>query len=321
MLRAICHTGAGGWTEVSDLARISDLLADQTNLIWAQADVGGLSREDLATIQEEFGLHSLAVEDAVSLRQRPKLEAYENHLFAVMHQLDDVEGQLEASQISCFASKQWVLTLHEQATRTIDETRARLQRLAKPHDRGPSFVMHALLDALVDDYQHKADEIEDEIESMEDTLLRDPHSPVDKVLYSLRQRLSRLRRYVVPGERILSSMLGAAGAVPNETSAYFRDVHDHLLRIIDQMRNVQDLADALIELRRIEQANSLNEVTKRLTGWAAIIAVPTFIASVYGMNFELLPNEGEIHGFFFALALMIGSGAFLYAFFRRKGWL
>jgi magnesium transporter len=182
--------------------------------------------------------------------------------------------------------------------------------------------MHTLLDVIVDDYQHKAEEIEDEVEELEELVLAQPGSPVDKQLYSVKQRLARLRRYAVPGERILATMFAPTStAVPDETSAYFRDVHDHMLRIIDQMRNVQDLADALIDLRRVEQTTALNEATKRLSGWAAIIAVPTFIASVYGMNFELIPNENEIFGFVFAITLMFASGAGLYTFFKRRGWI
>jgi magnesium transporter len=321
VLKAICYAEDSGWSEVNDLTKISDLVGDGTHLVWAYADVANIDPADLDTIQEEFGLHPLAVEDATSLRQRPKLEAYENHLFAVMHQLDDVADQLEASQISCFIGGRWILTIHEHAQRTVDETLKRLRKAPKPTDRGPSYIMHAILDAMVDDYQHIGDEIEADVETLEDHLLKDPAAPVERQLYSMKQRLARLRRYAVPGERILATMLGPAGTIPDETSAFFRDIHDHLLRIIDQMRNVQDLVDALLDLRRIEQANSLNEVTKRLTGWAAIIAVPTFIASVYGMNFELLPNEGDIFGFFFAVALMSGSGTFLYRYFKKKNWL
>jgi magnesium transporter len=321
VLRAICHEDASGWSELSDPSVISDLIGREGAVVWAEIDVAELHPKDVQTTAEEFGLHPLAVEDAISLRQRPKFEAYENHLFAVTHQLDEVDGQFESTQIACFIGKGWVLTIHEHAERTLAETRARLLRERKPRDRGPSHIMHTLLDVIVDDYGAKTDSLEDEVEALEERVLADPQIQAEKQLYSLKQRLARLRRYAVPGERILHAMLGTTGPVPDETGAYFRDVHDHLLRIIDQMRNVQDLVDALIDLRRIEQANSLNEVTKKLTGWAAIIAVPTFIASIYGMNFELIPNEGEIFGFGFALALMTGTGVGLYTFFKRRGWL
>jgi magnesium transporter len=292
MLTAICHIEGAGWTEVNDVARISDLIQEPDTVVWAEVDVATLAPKDIETIGEEFGLHPLAVEDSLSLRQRPKFEAYENHLFTVMHQLDEADAQFEARQIACFISKGWVLTVHEGARRTLDEVARRLRAQPKPRERGPSHIMHTLLDVIVDDYQHKAEEIEDEVEQLEEHVLAHPESPIDKQLYSVKQRLARLRRYAVPGERILATMFAPTSTtVPDETSAYFRDVHDHMLRIIDQMRNVQDLADALIELRRVEQANRLNEVTKRLTGWAAIIAVPTLIAGIYGMNYQLSPRN------------------------------
>jgi magnesium transporter len=322
MLRALQLTETG-WVEVEDLARISDLLAESGTLLWARADVADLSPTDVATITEEFGLHPLAVEDAINQRQRPKLEAYDKHLFAVMHQLDTINEQLEATQISCFVGARYVLTLHRAADRTLDEATRRCNKAMKPEDRGPSFVMHALLDTIIDDYQGITDGIEQEIERVEDTVLGNFRAPVQNELYSLKQRLSRLRRYAVPGERVLATVVepGRFQLITGSTADYFRDVHDHTLRIIDQIRNVQDLTDAVFDLQRAEQANEMNEVTKKLTGWAAIIAVPTFIASVYGMNFDLIPNEGEIFGFFFALVLMAGTGTFLYGFFKRRGWI
>jgi magnesium transporter len=321
VLRATAYRD-GCWTEVRDQRTISGLVTAGT-LVWAHADVRRLDPADLATIQEELGLHPLAVEDAVNTRQRPKLESYPTHLFAVAHQLDTVEGQIDARQIACFIGRHWVLTLHEGADRTLAEALARCQRIPKPVDRGPSFVVHTLLDTVVDDYQAIADAIEDEVESLEEALLRDPTAPAGKRIYSVKQRLARLRRYVVPGSRVLASFVESdrEGQVPNETAAYFRDVLDHTLRITDQLRNVEDLVDALLELRRSEQAHQMTDVTKRLTGWAAIIAVPTFIASVYGMNFELVPNEGELFGFVFAVGLMAATALGLYVFFKRRDWI
>lgn len=320
MLKAICHVEGAGWTDVHDVAKISDLIQSDGNVVWAEVDVATLTAKDTATVSEEFGLHPLAVEDAISLKQRPKFEAYEGHLFTVMHQLDAIDGQLEAKQIACFIGKGWVLTVHDHAERTLDEVGRRLRAQPKPRERGPSHIMHTLLDVIVDDYQHKAEEIENEVEELEELVLAHPESQIDKQLYSVKQRLARLRRYAVPGERILSTMFSPGTAVPDETSAYFRDVHDHMLRIIDQMRNVHDLSDALIDLRRVEQANALNEVTKRLTGWAAIIAIPTLIAGIYGMNYRLTPVSQET-GFEIAIGLMVASAIGLYTFFKRRGWL
>jgi magnesium transporter len=184
MLTAL-QLSESGWLDVPDLSRISDLLAQPGVLLWARADVVDLSSTDVAMIAEEFGLHPLAVEDAMSQRQRPKLEAYETHLFAVMHQLDTVDDQLEATQISCFVGLRYVLTLHHAADRTLEEATKRCLKALKPQDRGPSFVMHALLDTIIDDYQEIADQIETEIEQIEERVLFDSHAPVQPELYAL----------------------------------------------------------------------------------------------------------------------------------------
>ena len=321
MLVAICHTDATGWTEVRDLAQISDLI-DSGQLVWAQADVASLSETDIATIQQEFGLHPLAVEDAVSLKQRPKLEAYDNHLFAVTHQLETQDGQLEARQIACFVGKHYVLTIHEGAGQSLEEAAARVRGTPKPAERGPSFVMHALLDTVVDDYQRIADALEDEVEDLEDVLLKDPTHSAGLQIYSLKQRLARFRRYAQPGSRVLSSFVDSSQTTvaTSETANFFRDVLDHTLRITDQLRNVEDLVDALLELRRLEQTNAMTDVTKRLTGWAAVIAVPTFIASLYGMNYELTPGNDE-YGFEIAIGLMMTAAITLYFFFKKRDWI
>lgn len=240
-----------------------------------------------------------------------------------MHQLDLIDGQLEAFQIACFVGPRWVVTLHERSGRTVGEALARCRRGVRAEGQGPSFVMHALLDAIVDDYERHADRLEEGIEEIEEIVLRDPGRPLQQQLYSLKQQLSRLRRYALPGERVLASVLEPQRyqMITDRTAAHFRDVHDHMLRILDQVRNIEDLVNAVLDLQRSEQTQTLNEATKRLSGWAAIIAVPTFIASVYGMNFALVPEEGELLGFFFALGVMVATGLGLYAFFKRKGWI
>jgi magnesium transporter len=323
MLVAVCHSAASGWVEVNDLTELSDLRVESGNLLWVEADVATLGDEEIALIADEFSLHPLAVEDAVRTRQRPKLESYEGHLFVVFHELDEVDGQLEAAQIACFIGDRYLITLHEGAERIISEAKRRWSDELLQRDAGPGHLLHTLLDALVDDIEVIADKLEDEIENLEEITLQNPSAPVQRELYSVKQRLSRLRRYALPTERVVHWVLEGAGRklFPEETHELFADVNDHVLRTADQVRNIEDLADAVLDLRRSEQATALNEVTKRLTGWAAIIAVPTFIASVYGMNFALVPTEGQIFGFFFALFLMALSSLVLFIYFRGRDWI
>lgn len=322
MLRAVAHQGEGHWTPVDDFDRVSDLIALGTTLVWAMADLDDLTPANSERIGVELGLNPLALEDAMRPRQRPKLEIYENHLFAVAHQLDVVESQLEARQIACFVGKRFVLTIHQGAERTLTEALARLSRLSARDDRGPSVVMQAILDAVVDDYEATADRLELEIETLEEMVLSDVPSPSQERLYAVKQQIARLRRYVVPGERMLADVLaGHMPGVAGTTREHFRDIHDHLLRIGDQIRNIEDLTNAVVEFQRAEQTNALNEVTKRLTGWAAIIAIPTLIASIYGMNFPLHPANNRSEGFWIVLAMMVASSTVLYVYFKRRSWI
>jgi magnesium transporter len=327
MLRAIVHEPGGGWKDLEDLSVISDLCDKSGVRVWADVDIAELKPGDIATIAEEFGLHELAVEDATGAKERPKLEEYDRHLFVVVHELDEADGQLEPLQIACFVGTRYVLALHEGANRAIEETRRRLHETKGDIWGGSAFLMHTLLDAIVDDYQHIADQLEEEIESLEEILLADPRSPAQTPLYTVKQRLARFRRYVQPVSRMLAgvvdqgSFASSIALVDTQFGTYFRDVHDHTLRMVDQLRNVEDLADAMLDLVRVEATNAQNEVTKRLTGWAAIIAVPTYIASVYGMNFRLVPADGQTFGFWFALGLMGASAVGLYAYFKRRGWI
>jgi magnesium transporter len=323
MLLAVCHSRTTGWAEVDDLANLSDLRAEHGNLLWAEADVSNLTHQDVLTIAEEFDLHELAVEDAMHLRQRPKIDIYENHLFLVMHQLNQEDGQLEAAQIACFIGPRYVLTLHEGAARTLTEAKERWRKTDADFKGGSAFLTHTLLDVVVDDYQRIANGLEDEVEDLEDIVLSAPLSPVQHQLYSVKQRTARLRRYVFPLQRVTDALLSPQhhARIPQEAHPLFRDIQDHVLRISDQVKNIEDLAEAAIDLRRSAQAESLNDATKKLSGWAAIIAVPTLITGIYGMNLGIWPPDGSRWGFIAVVVLIILESAFLYTYFRRKDWI
>lgn len=333
MLLAICHDRETGWQQVSDLARISDLRS-KGELVWAEADVKDLTESDVSMIAEEFSLHELAVEDAVTLRQRPKFETFPDHMFIVLHQLNEEGGQLEPAQLSMFVGDHYVLVLHGGAARTLEEARRRWKE-GGGEDGGPAWLLYTVLDTVVDEYQKIADDLEQEIEDLEELTLESLDMPtrsraalvndgsMQRRLYSAKQRISRLRRYGHPAGRLVQDILSddRNSPVDPKMAPRFADVKDHALRIGDQSTSVESLADALLDLRRGEQARTLNEVTKKLTAWAAIIAVPTLISGLYGMNFFLYPDLGDRAGFWFALTVMIVVSAGLYVFFKRRHWL
>ena len=336
MLMAICHSPEDGWVDVDDLGAIAKLRRRAHTVVWAEADLGALSAADVTVLQQEFGLHPLAVDNARSARERPKLEPYDKQLLLVVHQLDTIEGHLEPSQIACLIGDDFVLTLHDGATRVLDEAKARWKDVSEELAGATGFLMYSVLDAVVDDYESIADRLEEEVERLEEQALsRGQSEAVDKraheearrdmdyQLYALKQQVSRLRRYAFPAARALDWIVTSErhDIVRAETEPYFRDVHDHLEGITEQIESVDSLANAVLNLQRSAEAAGLSEINKRLTAWAAIIAVPTLISSIYGMNFELVPKSGRLFGFWFALALMAGVALALFTVFKRKRWI
>lgn len=332
MLRALCHSATSGWVQVADVSTVSDLREDPKSLVWAELDIADLGPNDAATVSEEFALDPFAVEDAVNPRQRPKLESYDTHLFAVIHQLDERHEQLEQHQISCFVGKGYVLVIHDSAERTLQEARRRLQELSERVTE-PGHMLHALLDAVVDDYEAIADRLEEDVENLEERALQATGTmeggrdtarlPDHRQLYWVKQQVSRLRRYALPLARVLERIVvGTDQHIHDEDlRKSFQDVHDHILRIQAQVQSVNELASAVLDLTRGEQADVLNEINKKLTAWAAIVAVPTLVTGFYGMNVLLVPGAGTLTGLVVACALMAGAAVILYVSFRARGWL
>lgn len=326
MLMAVCHSSKTGWTRVDDLARLSDLRDEGGNLLWAEADSGQLTDADMDTIAEEFGLHHLAREDAIKPRQRPKAEDYESHLFVVLHQLDLKEGQLEPVQLACFVGDSYVLTIHHGARRTLEAAKERW-RQEQGELEGPSRLIHTLIDVIVDEYQGYADDLEQEVENLEEIALDRNRSFETKNLYELykvKQRVSRIRRFALPVGRMLDDLsrmdLDEALVSPH-TKHLFRDVKDHTERIASQLMTADSLSQAVLDLVRNQQADQLNDNNRKLSAWAAIFAVGTLIAGIYGMNFRLVPEDGTLFGFWFAVILMIASSGTMFIYFKNKGWL
>jgi magnesium transporter len=291
-------------------------------------------------VAERFGLDPLAVEDALSTRQRPKLETYERHRFLVPFQLDEVDDQLEARQIAVFAGDSYVLLLHDAADRIVDEAWARLQRVG-PADLDVDRALHALLDAVVDDYEGTSGRLDVDIENLEAQALRasrrgareparsaEEELPSQPMLYAVQQQVSMLRRYALPLAGVVETLQAEVVrrrrvGDDDRTDLLFRDVHDHVIRLGAQVRNIDDLASAVIDLTRGLQADRLNEVNKKLSAWAAIIAIPTLIASVYGTNYRLWPPPASSGrwGFLGVVLIMAIAGGGLWLFFKRKRWI
>jgi magnesium transporter len=331
----MCRTASGSWQEADDLAGLSGLRRGPDTLTWAEIDISGQSLDALRGVATEFGLDPLALEDAVNARQRPKLEVYSRHRFLVLFQLDEVDEQLEPRQLGCFLGDGYVLVLHHGADRLVEELRGRLDK-ARGEPLGVDRLVHLLIDAAVDDYEAIASGVGAEVEDLEGEALAvarahersdddfEGEMPSQAQLYTLKQNTSMLRRFAIPAGRALERLLDGelADDADEDVRPLLRDVHDHSVRLEAQVRNIEELAQAVLDLTRSLQADILNEINKKLTGWAAIIAVPAIIVGLYGINYQLLPRTSVgAWGFVFVLGLMLACGGALFAFFKRKDWI
>jgi magnesium transporter len=303
------------------LEEISDYVERPDCFVWVA--VRDSSPEELDTLQQEFGLHELAVEDARHGHQRPKIEEYGKSLFVVLPIIEVEGSKLNTGEVAIFGAENYVLSVRHHAEHGFADVRRRAEQEPELLRHGSAYVLYALLDTVVDRYFPVIDVLSDEIEQVEQRIFAEPPTRDNIVaLYSLKQKLATVQHATGPLLEATAKLYG--GRVPQLCAGlqdYFRDVHDHLLRLnqsIDSLREtvstVTAVSLALITLQE-------NEVTKRLAAYAALVAVPTLVAGVYGMNFEHMPEIGWRFGYPVALAVMALIDGYLFYRFRKARWL
>ncbi len=303
------------------LGEIHPLLEAPDTFVWValrDPDAG-----ELQALQGAFDLHDLAVEDAVRGHQRPKLEEYGPSLFLVVHTVDMADGDLELGEMAVFAGANYVLTVRSGAGQDFRSVRERCEREPELLRQGPAFVVYALMDAVVDRYFPVAEALEAELESLEQDIFEadSPRHSVER-LYQLKRRVNRLRHAVVPLLEATGRLHG--GRVPALCAGmqnYFRDVHDHLQRIGATVEHIRETIVTAMQMSLSMAAMEETEVNKRLAAWAAIFAVATVLAGIWGMNFEHMPELDWRFGYPAALLVMVGVCGYLFYRFRRARWL
>ena len=282
------------------------------------------SPAELEHVQDAFGLHELAVEDAQSFHLRPKVETYEGGItFVVLRTaryVDELE-EVEFGEVSIFIGPGFIITVRQGVASDLHESRLRLEHHPKLLEEGPSSVLWAILDKIVDDYAPVVEGLELDIEEVEQTVFSGAHAPT--------QRIYLLRREVTDFYRAVHPLLGPAAAITQggvlaispALRQYFRDVDDHLKLVNEEIVAQRDLLTTILQANLAVVSAEQNEVVRRISAWAAIITVPTFIASFYGMNFDHMPELHWAFGYPFALALMALSSLTVYYISKRAGWL
>lgn len=304
------------------LDEISDVLAvDDGSFIW----VGLYEPADsiLEKLQEEFCLHDLAVEDAQNAHQRPKLEAYGNSLFVVMHTAQVVDDHITYGETHAFLGPRYLVTVRHGASLSYASVRDRVQREADLLKLGPSYALYAVLDFIVDNYRPIVDAFRENLDTLEKDIFSDTYRRVTVVkLYEFKRELTKMRLAVAPLQDVLAQLTRTQSAlIPEEVRLYFRDVHDHVSRVNEATDTLREMLTTALSVNLSLVTLAQGETVKRLGAWAALLAAPTLITSWYGMNFEHMPELGTRYAY---PLLMVGVGVVcvgLYRLFKRARWL
>ena len=315
--------------EPENLEQTFEVLAHHGGMAWI-----GLYRPtvtEMAAVAAEFGLHDLAVEDAISAHQRPKLERYEDHLFTVLRPARylDATETVEFGELHIFTGKNYVVTIRHAETAGVARVRRRLEDRPDLLRHGPEAVLYALLDMVVDDYAPVVAGLENDIDEIEDQLFSGDSS-VSRRIYELAREVIQFQRAIHPLPEMMQQLKSGFEkyGVNTQLQHSLRDVEDHVARVISRADSFRDLLQNALTLdgtltanRQNEASAEQNEQVKKISSWAAIFFAPSIVAGVYGMNFDYMPELHWAVGYPFAIGLMLGTAALMHAVFRKKGWL
>ena len=282
------------------------------------------SEEEFDAIAREFDLHELAVEDAVDAHQRPKLEQYGDTLFMVLKTIRYVEEteDIEGGEILLFVDRDFVVTVRHGQASALGEVRRRCDARHDLLQHGPGAVLYAIVDRIVDDYEPVVHALEADIAEVEHEVFSPQRSNLAERIYALEREVLEFHRAVTPLGRAVERLANTEHElIDPELRAYFRDVHDHLLRIAGRVSSFRDLLSSILQANLTQVTVRQNEDMRKISAWVAIAAVPTLLAGIYGMNFKDMPELNSPLGYPTVIGIMALVCGTLYWRFRRSGWL
>ncbi|MGZ5384834.1 MAG: magnesium transporter CorA family protein, partial [Acidimicrobiia bacterium] len=305
------------------VANVSEYLEDPDTLVWV--DFLAPSKEDLDELAGELGLHELAVEDALGPHQRPKLDHYDTHLFLSCHavRVNAQQDGLEETEIDAFINSRWLITVRKDPGFAIEPVLSRWDRSPDLAINGASFLLYGLLDIVIDGYFACLQVFDEFYDAISEDIFSE--HPLDflqqRHWFEMRKALVRFHRLVVPMREAVSGLMRREhSAVSDEMYPYFQDVYDHILRVSEASDALRDLIATIVETNLSLRDYRQNQIVKKVTSWAAIVAVPTLITGYYGMNVPY-PGSGQSSGVIVSTALVIVLSGALYLLFRRQDWL
>jgi magnesium transporter len=300
---------------------ISGVIKQSGTFVWL-----GLHEPDdtvLRRIQHEFGLHELAIEDAHHAHQRPKIEAYSHSLFIVLKTVQLESGRVVYGETHLFVGLNFLVSVRHGASSSYAQVLQRCEDGTVGLPKGPGFALYAILDFVADHYQPVVAQFERDFDAIEADIFKDRFDRlVIERLYALKRHLLELRNAALPLAEISSELMRLhEDLIPKELRAYFRDVQDHVSRLVGLIDGMRDMLTTAMQVNLALVANNQNEVVKRLAGWGAILAIPTVVFSLYGMNFQWMPELKWPAGYPLAVAVTALGCFLVYRRLRRAGWV
>ncbi|HEX3304535.1 MAG TPA: magnesium/cobalt transporter CorA [Thermomicrobiales bacterium] len=323
MIKVKVHAEGAVLDQDLPLDRISDTLQSDNSLLWV--DVIAPNAKDIELLEQEFGFHHLALEDAALVHERPKIDLYDDFLliifYALTHERRETPG-LRLEQLSLFAGKNFVVTLHQAELPVLDQTSDRwCASHAKIKNGAAGLLVYSILDALVDEYLPIADRISDRIDVIEDAVFGRFDANAQQEIFRIKRNLLQMRKVLTPERDVLNVLMRRDTPIfSDETVRYFQDIYDHLLRVLDSIDTYRDLLSSALDSYLSVQSNRMNKVMKTLTASSIILMTVTLVASIYGMNFVHMPELKWHYGYALALGLMVTIAATLGALFRKIDW-
>ena len=304
--------------------QLPELLKDEKAVIWI--DMEGPTEADEQLLMNLFHFHPLTLEDCRETRNYPKVEEFPGYLYFIVHgvRADTSPDHFNTIELDAFLGPNYVITYHHEMFRSINNVKKLVSTTPVACQRGPAFLLHQILDQIVDFYSPVLDDFDERIAKLEDDIftLRRPNQAILEEIMDLKRGVLRLRRISARQmEVILRTSRGEFALIPAAMLPFYRDIHDHIIRITDLAESYRDLISGSLDAYMSVVGNRMNEIMKVLTIFSAIMLPLTFIAGVYGMNFENMPELGTRFGYFVVLAIMVVVAIGMLVFFWMRGWL
>lgn len=311
-------------TESATLEQLPTLLQDESNVIWVDMESPGETEERV--LLDVFRFHPLTVEDCRENRHYPKIEEFPGYLYFIVHGVtaNTNPDRFNTIELDGFLGRNYVITYHHDTFRSINNVKQLLRTSPVSCQRGPAFLLHQILDQVVDYYSPVLDDFDQRIDEIEQEIygLKRPNNQILAQIQDLKRSVLRLRRISTKQMDILLRMSrGEFGLIPEEMRPFYRDVYDHLVRVVDLSESYRDLISGSLEAYLSVVSNRMNEIMKVLTIFSAIMLPLTFIAGVYGMNFDNMPELHSRFGYYATLIVMATVAIGMLIFFWRRGWL